>query len=600
MPNFAAAAVTFLLLFNALLLIGLQANRKLLAQPSLLLLNPYLTVFFAAASGYVLFGLLLFGLGLVNWLSPLPVVVGLIVLLALLYHRSLLTIDTLLKAFGRLELGLLIIAFICYFLLAVRVPGNSDDTMYHLPLALGYAEHGSLYVSQYIRFPLFPQFANLLMSLGFIFLGKEQGVFVAQAFMAMPVLLMWMGIVGLVEAKLGKRWPAYFALPLLVTLAPLKNTLGYAYIDQTLALFCFAMSAVFIAMYLESEQKTLNKRWYYLAGIFAGGAIGTKYFGGVYVAVAYLAILLFGRDVWAVVRSGMTALMVGGGWYLRAWLVSGDPIHPAGGTIFGYYLWNAQDLLNQKLEQATFGTKRVLQQMPSAVVLAGMRSMLLAPFSVYRWRQCNAGEKAGMLSILLYFLFWFVYTQVYRYLGLISGIGIYLLCLMLADSVSLIAKRSNSGWLNHRQIAKLLPTLLLLIAVGNLLHKTVKQFQLERQQWTEILHSRVGYDLLVFANTQTAVYGHGLMNLNFEDVTFFFNGVVYGQVFGPARYSQLGDCTRPGCPLLSSAALKRYMLSFHSRMIALPLAAIPDISAYEDHFTVLYRSPNGYLLGLKP
>ena len=41
-----------------------------------------------------------------------------------------------------------------------------DDTMYHLPLARSLVEHHAIVVEQYLRFPLFPQNADLLMALG--------------------------------------------------------------------------------------------------------------------------------------------------------------------------------------------------------------------------------------------------------------------------------------------------------------------------------------------------------------------------------------------------------------------------------------------------
>lgn len=596
MPNLVLPITTFLSLLLAIVFIGLLANKKILQQTQLQIDNPSLTLFLAAATGYACFSLLLFLLGLINYLTPLGITAGLAILLALLFDRSLLQLGNLLRQYGRLEAGLILLALACFLLLPARASGHSDDTMYHLPLALGYAHHAGLYINPYIRFPLFPQFSELLMSTGFIFLDKDQGTLVAQSWMALPVFIMWLGVMGLLHGKTASKWPGFIALTMLGVLAPLKHTLGYAYIDQILALYCFAMSAAFICLF---NNKQPNKRWYQLAALYAGAAIGTKYFGVVYVAGAYLSILLMGRDLRSVIGSGLLSLLVGGGWYLRAFLISGDPIHPAGGNIFGYYLWNAQDLLAQKAEQATYGTHRALQYMPGAIVKAGMKSMLLIPCTLYRWRRLNNGERAALLSITLYFLFWFFVTQVDRYLAPISGIGVYLLCLMAADIAAWLNRhwenKSGSEAYNWRWIG----TLLMIAVLINLVHKTALQVRDQYHEWQQILDSRAGHDLFAFANSQRDKYGNSLVNINLETLTFYFDGMVYGQLFGPGRFSALLQCKQEQCHLIPANEMKQYLQSHHSKLLITPNGMMADSADYNRLFTTLYQSKNGMVLALR-
>ena len=66
----------------------------------------------------------------------------------------------------------------------------------------------------------------------------------------------------------------------------------------------------------------------------AGTAIGTKYFGLPLVGILGLWLLIIRRDWKASLAFGLTALAVGGAWYLRSFVISGDPIHPVGGHIF--------------------------------------------------------------------------------------------------------------------------------------------------------------------------------------------------------------------------------------------------------------------------
>lgn len=596
MPNLLLPIATFLSLLLICMVIGLLANKRILRQADIQIDNPSLTLSLAATTGYACFSLLLFVLGLLQLLTPLGIIAGLAMLFVLLFDRSCLALGNLLRQYNRLESVLILLALGCFLLLSARASGHSDDTMYHLPLALGYAQHSGLYINPYIRFPLFPQFSELLMSTGFVFLNKAQGTLVAQSWMAMPVFIMWLGVKGLLDCKVSSKWPGFIALTMLGVLAPLKHTLGYAYIDQVLALYCFAMSAAFICLF---NAPQLNKRWYLLAALYAGAAIGTKYFGVVYVAGAYLAILLFGRDLRGVLGSGLLSLVVGGGWYLRAFLISGDPIHPAGGNIFGYYLWNAQDLLAQKAEQATYGTHRAIQYMPSAIVKAGMKSMQLIPCTLYRWPRLNQGERAALLSIVLYFLFWFFVTQVDRYLAPISGIGIYLLCLMAADIAAWLnlhwERKSENASHNWRWIS----TFLMIAVLVNLLHKTALQVRDQYHEWQQILEARTGHDLFAFASTQTVKYGPSLVNVGFEVLTFYFDGMVYGQAFGPGRYDDLMHCRTNHCVLINAEAMKQYLKDHNTKLLVIHHGEIADTSDYNRLFTTLYQSKNGMVLALR-
>lgn len=596
MPNLLLPTITFMLMLSACVLIGLLANKRILRQSDIQIGNPSLTLSLAATTGYVCFSLLLFALGLLQILSPFAIIAGLVILLALLFDRSLFAQVKMLRQYSRLESVLILLALGCFLLLSARASGHSDDTMYHLPLALGYAHHAALYVNPYIRFPLFPQFSELLMSTGFIFLNKEQGALVAQSWMTMPVFIMWLGVKGLLDGKVSSKWPGFIALTMLGVLAPLKHTLGYAYIDQILALYCFAMSAAFICLFNASP---LNKRWYLLAALYGGAAIGTKYFGVVYVAGAYLAILLLGRDLRCVLASGILSLVVGGGWYLRAFLISGDPIHPAGGNIFGYYLWNAQDLLAQKAEQATYGTHRAIQHIPNAIIKAGMKSMLLIPCTLYRWKKFNTGERAAFVSIVLYFLFWFFVTQVDRYLAPISGIGVYFLCLMAADIMTWLRLQLDEKTGNQSRNWQWIGTFLMIAAVLNLVHKTTLQVRDQYKEWQQILDSRTGHDLFVFANTQRARYGDSLVNIDLETLTFYFDGMVYGQLFGPGRFSNLVTCHNQSCKLIPAGQMKQYLTAHRSKLLITPNGMIEDQAAYDRLFTKLYQSKTGMVLAIK-
>ncbi|MDE3091098.1 MAG: glycosyltransferase family 39 protein [Chloroflexota bacterium] len=109
----------------------------------------------------------------------------------------------------------------------------------------------------------------------------------------------------------------------------------WPYNDAALAFYAFgALFAVLIA------KESLEARWFILAGVFIGFAVGIKY-TALLVAVA-LAAVLWSRDKrvgsgnW--VRVFVTGALVGAPWYLRNLVFVGNPIYP---FFFGGRYWDA-------------------------------------------------------------------------------------------------------------------------------------------------------------------------------------------------------------------------------------------------------------------
>ncbi|HFR8549045.1 TPA: hypothetical protein ACHX5U_004205, partial [Shigella flexneri] len=128
----------------------------------------------------------------------------------------------------------LVLIFVVTLLSSLRAPGDWDDTMYHLPLARSLVEHHAIVVEQYLRFPLFPQNADLLMALG-LQLGDVR---LAQFLANICFFVIACGLVGCSWEITKTYYPGIIATILLFTINPLKDHLGYAYIDLTLSLFC--------------------------------------------------------------------------------------------------------------------------------------------------------------------------------------------------------------------------------------------------------------------------------------------------------------------------------------------------------------------------
>ena len=72
-----------------------------------------------------------------------------------------------------------------------------------------------------------------------------------------------------------------------------------------------------------------------LLGLFAGAAAGCKIFGVPAAGLVLLTLALRPSRLTGLIAFAAAASLLGGGWYLRSYLISGDPFHPAGGPWFG-------------------------------------------------------------------------------------------------------------------------------------------------------------------------------------------------------------------------------------------------------------------------
>ena len=281
--------------------------------------------------------------------------------------------------------------------------------MYHLPIARAYLEHCRIVTLPFLRFPLFPQDGELLIALGML-IGHDVG---AQLFAQLPLYLMGLGLIAASRLFFGTLAPGILTF-LMVKLVPIQIILGFAYVDAALGFFCWT-AVLALAIRLEAKETGNILAWPTIAGLMAGTAIGTKDFGLPLVGILGLWLLIIRRDWKASLAFGLTALAVGGAWYLRSFIISGDPIHPVGGHIFGFYLWNAADLAGQKAELSTHGVPPGSLDLVGALRTAGALPLLLALPSLVA-HDMRPGLRLLRFVFCAYFVFWFFVVQVERYL----------------------------------------------------------------------------------------------------------------------------------------------------------------------------------------
>lgn len=350
MSNLPGFLATHLLLLLGLAVTAEVAGRFLLrGLPAPLGLAP--------ALGFALLADLGFVLGSLWQLSRPGLLLGLAVLLLAAfgprYGVGVRLIVDLANRAGRLReslgarrllvLGLAVLgAGLPPLLLGLYPPTAFDETLYHLPFARAFAATAGLPVLPDLRFPVFPQLAEVLFA-EVLLVGPDTAVHLVQALAVLcTAALLWRwgreGCGPWAGALAAAVWLGH---PLVVYLG------GTAYVEPLLGLFGTA------AAYSTWRWWTSGERgWLALAGFCAGSAAGVKYLGlvlvGFLIAFTALAAPAGERSAW---RRRLSHLALAGGaallallpWYARIVAATGNPVFPFFTSLFGGNAWTSGD-----------------------------------------------------------------------------------------------------------------------------------------------------------------------------------------------------------------------------------------------------------------
>lgn len=559
---------------------GLMGRLGLLAPAyEVLQKNTWLGLALALGAGWAVDILALSCLGAAGWLNAPMLVTTLFLITGFLCRRGDWHGFGVSDAISRLSGVAMLIGLVASLLFALRVPGHFDDTLYHLPLSRHYAEAGSLALMPYVRFPLFPQNGDLWMSLGYLFFGNTtKSVLIAQLLATWPLFVSGLCLVGAAQWLIGATWPGFVSFALLFGRQPVKESLGFAYIDISFMGFCWlAVLTVALSLAYETDRRIWRRPILWLAALMAGLALGTKLFAVVFVFLLWLG--LAARKDWrASLIYAVLILLTGGFWYLRSWLISGDPIHPAGGSWFGYFLWNADDLLAQHAEQATHGYPKSLAYLWPVLKKTGVLLFVPIPLALIFWQRMSVAIRLMLGVTAVYFLFWFYVTQVDRYLAPVLPMGLILVFWTFAQVGQRIFRRPYAWQKNAWGMAG--AGLVSIGAMSIPLSWSIEQFQSEVPIWKTIFNAKPGYTLIMDANALAQEHGRRFLNLGFEELTYFYDGVAIGDWFGPGRYSQFESLKDP-------ALLKRKAGEYQAQIMVINTHRFPiNMDAYRELFDI--------------
>ncbi|RUL86715.1 glycosyltransferase family 39 protein [Tautonia sociabilis] len=217
-------------------------------------------------------------------------------------------------------------------LTAMAPPTDGDALCYHLQVPKLFLWSGSAGFDPDLHETVYPLVTELLYGVALAFRGPVSCRLIQWALGVVFAL----NVAALARPMLGRRsrWAATIALGV----PAVSNGMGAPLNDVALAAFS---SAALVAWCRWLDRPSIPASA--LVGILAGLAMGVKYPALVWAGVIGLGMVLAGgstRIGWgAAIRGsaafGAVALLVGGCWYLRASLFTGNPVHPFFRETFG-------------------------------------------------------------------------------------------------------------------------------------------------------------------------------------------------------------------------------------------------------------------------
>ncbi len=496
----------------------------------------------------------------------------------------------------------ILLAFWLSVAIRVFLPESGADALsYHLPYAKSFAEAGGLVLEPYLRYPLNTLNFNLLFTLGFLF----EGEILARMFSLYAGFLMVTGIysVGLVFFD---TVVATVAAWLFISSQLILNIMTMAYIDVGFGLFILA--AVFALLYY---QKQGDKHYLSLLVIFLGVAMGTKYLGLLVVPsiLAWLFLITQNKKQWA--TCVLMVLVVASPWYIRSWLISGNPIHPFGQAFFGYWLWTPLDMVHQNNDLfSVHGVERNwhnLVKLPwliwqdTFVRIGPLNALFALSMPLALLGLCKPGVvRQFSLFVLLHVVFWFYSSQIMRYLifamPFLSLLTAYFVVRLIQYLLKLIPRPKRLKWSITDRGQHILGLVVVFICAYSALkyhYKVISKDMVpdSQHEWQVMLQKNPEYQLVNAANQQS---GEATMKLGFPYVAHYFEHDVKGDFFGAANMVEFSK------KATDDERLRRIMQEMNVRLLLIDKSYERFVKVHQtiknsERFTLILENERGYL-----
>jgi hypothetical protein len=339
--------------------------------------------------------------------------------------------------------------------------------------------------------------------------------------------------------------------------------------------------------------------WLAASGALAGWAAGTKYTGVYFVAALGLAALVLsprGARARGAAVFALGALAAGGPWYVRNVLLTGNPVWPFLGGVFGYRFWGPIDVASATWSLRHEGGPqdlRALLALPWNLATArspGIRSLAPGLFALFPigvvWGLASRSRRWLVLVAAGFVVFWFATTQQVRFL--IPAIPA--VCLLTAGGISRLADRFLR--LPRPAVTAVLTSAAVVLGIAlvprDIAGKIVRRElpPVDESSRADYFASRLpSYPLYRRLNAEHGG-GYTIYAFHDETMTYFCEGRHLGDWFGPASYGRMN--------LSSGSALLRSLQRLGADHLlvndAYFLTALPRDDVFAAHFEEIFRS----------
>lgn len=391
--------------------------------------------FFSTVLGTGLLALLIFFLGILGILyKEIVYLILVLISLFILIRKQLVNSFIDLLRFHKDDLldivSILVLLILVYpiFISFLYPPINWDATSFHLSICKQYITAHKLVFTEYVRFPVFNQFTDMLFT-GMLLVADDLA---AQSVSWISNILLIIGIFSLCKRFFNRNVGIlsvafWLSAPLVICLTSI------AYIDLNLTMLTFAaIYAGFI--YLFGERK---KNWLHLSSVLFGFSISSKYSAMIVVCLFCILIVFSNFDrktikplIKRVLYFGLTSLLISSPWFIRNYYYTGNPLFPFMKNLFGVgKVWNAMDYEGQMADLiASHGLEKNiinLLDLPHSLSFHQGLFLLEAPFTpiffggVIMLLIAPKKTKIVYSAIFLwvtYLIIWFYSAQIPRYL----------------------------------------------------------------------------------------------------------------------------------------------------------------------------------------
>ncbi len=428
-----------LLFLAGISLIAIGLGRLILCRAGIKAISFGEYVVFSLGLGFGILSYSVFLLGVLQFLYTvaLYILIGLFAILALagwLGFRCPLEIErkTTYKIAARFYrcIGAILIACLLVGFLLVLTPAVGKDALtYHLAVPKLFLKHHGIYFIPGNIFAHYPLNSEMLYAVGLALRGDvlAKGIHFV---MALSILLsMWQ----FARHHISEIVFVPLALLVFYTIPSVFVTSHMAYNDLTVSFYAFLAIYAFVNWFSRRED-----RWLILCGVLSGVAISTKYTALLLPFLGCLGILWACRHHRASGRHALRLLLVylictvvvGSPFYVRNWIMAGNPFYPFLYGIFDGRGWDPEQARLYDLFVRSLGMGRgfwdylllpwnvsvnARMHSPQFDGILGPVFILTLPFAI-GMRKIPVSAKIAMAYCLFTFMFWASSAQQIRYL----------------------------------------------------------------------------------------------------------------------------------------------------------------------------------------